>query len=217
MFSLPNIIKQLGSLTGSVLTIDTTSQQNKPFSQGDKTMFSLPNIIKQLGSLTTLLLTILILQGCDSATNDVLLSSNTIAISEPIDDRIVAAPSPIVRRIGFSREDIIKKFDVDGDGKLSREERQNAVEWKKQVSSWKTKKGDKRHRVSREDIIEKFDVDGDGELSREERQNAVESMGHERQRVSREDIIEKFDVDGDGELSHEERQNAAQWLNEEKD
>ena len=61
-------------------------------------MFSLPNIIKQLGSLTTLLLTILILQGCDSATNDVLLSSNTSTISEPIDDHIAAAPSLIVRR-----------------------------------------------------------------------------------------------------------------------
>ena len=61
-------------------------------------MFSLPNIIKQLGSLTALLLTILILQGCDNATNDVLLPSNTSAISEPIDDHIAAAPSLIVRR-----------------------------------------------------------------------------------------------------------------------
>jgi len=66
-------------------------------------MFSLPNIIKQLGSLTALLLTILILQGCDNATNDVLLSSNTSTISEPIDDHIAAAPfgyplPPIVKR-----------------------------------------------------------------------------------------------------------------------
>jgi len=61
-------------------------------------MFSLPNTIKQLGSLTTLLLTILIIQGCDNATNDVLLPSNTSAISEPIDDHIAAAPSLIVRR-----------------------------------------------------------------------------------------------------------------------
>ena len=61
-------------------------------------MFSLPNTIKQLGSLTTLLLTILIIQGCDNATNDVLLPSNTSAISEPIDDHIAAAPSLLVRR-----------------------------------------------------------------------------------------------------------------------
>ena len=70
----------------------------------------------------------------------------------------------------FSREDIIKKFDEDGDGKLSREERQNVA---KSFSSREHKKGNDRHRFSREDIIEKFDEDGDGKLSREERQNTA--------------------------------------------
>ena len=89
----------------------------------------------------------------------------------------------IIKEFGFSREDIIKKFDEDGDGKLSREERQNVA---KSFSSREHKKGNNRHRFSREDIIKKFDEDGDddGDLSHEERQNAAESMGNERQRIS---------------------------------
>lgn len=51
----------------------------------------------------------------------------------------------------------IKKFDKDGDGELSREERKAAAETAKSF---------------KEKWIKKFDKDGDGELSREERKAA---------------------------------------------
>ena len=51
----------------------------------------------------------------------------------------------------------IKKFDKDGDGELSKEERQAA---------------DKASEERKLQYIKKFDKDGDGELSKEERQAA---------------------------------------------
>ena len=69
-----------------------------------------------------------------------------------------------------SKEEIIEKFDKDGDDDLSREERENAAKWM----------GHERQRVSKEEIIEKFDKDGDGDLSREERENAAEWLSEEK-------------------------------------
>jgi hypothetical protein len=66
-------------------------------------------------------------------------------------------------------------FDVDGDGQLSAEERQNA-----------------KNKVS-----EKIDTDGDGQLSADERNTARRNV--------REKINEKMDANGDGQLSSDER------------
>ena len=70
-----------------------------------------------------------------------------------------------------SRKSLFKKFDKDGDGQLSHEERQNAAEF---LSSREHKKGDNHHHMSKKEIIEKFDEDGDGEISREERKKVGE-------------------------------------------
>ena len=59
---------------------------------------------------------------------------------------------------GGDREEILKKFDKDGDGKLSQEERQAMREDRKAEI-------EARHA----DMIKKFDKDGDGKLSDEER------------------------------------------------
>ena len=56
---------------------------------------------------------------------------------------------------GFpSREEMIKKFDKDGDGKLSRSEQKEA---KKAMAK------------QREEWIKKFDTNGDGKISAEEK------------------------------------------------
>jgi hypothetical protein len=66
-------------------------------------------------------------------------------------------------------------FDVDGDGQLSAEERQNA----------------------KNKVREKIDTDGDGQLSADERNTARSNL--------REKINEKMDANGDGQLSSDER------------
>ena len=80
-------------------------------------------------------------------------------------------------------KEIIKKFDKDGDGKLSEEEK---AEIRKSMAN----------RQPPAHIIEKFDKDGDGKLSDEERAEI------------RKEMMAKFDKDGDGKLSPEERKAA---------
>ncbi len=84
-----------------------------------------------------------------------------------------------------SKEEIIKKFDKDGDGKLSEEEK---AEIRKSMAN----------RKPPAHIIEKFDKDGDGKLSEEERAEI------------RKEMMAKFDKDGDGKLNPEERKAAMQ-------
>jgi len=72
------------------------------------------------------------------------------------------------------RADVIKKYDTDGDGELSEEEKKGAqTDWKAEKA-----KGGKGNSgkgfgpyTKRADVIKKFDADGDGELSEEEKEN----------------------------------------------
>lgn len=76
---------------------------------------------------------------------------------------------------------LIARFDKDGDGKLSQQEREAAKAARKNT---------------RAKILERFDTDKDGKLSEAERE------------VMRAEILAKFDKDGDGALSKEEREAA---------
>jgi hypothetical protein len=73
---------------------------------------------------------------------------------------------------------IFGTFDIDGDGQLSAEERNDA----------------------RNKIREKIDTDGDGQISADERSTARSNV--------REKIREKMDANGDGQLSSDERNAA---------
>lgn len=67
---------------------------------------------------------------------------------------------------GADREELMKRFDTDGDGELNDEERQAMRETMR--AEWEAR------------MLEEFDADGDGELSEEERQKAREAMGRGR-------------------------------------
>ncbi|MCP5544073.1 MAG: EF-hand domain-containing protein [Akkermansiaceae bacterium] len=75
--------------------------------------------------------------------------------------------------------EILKKFDKDGDGKLSPEEAKAARE------------------AHQKEMLEKYDADEDGKLSAEERKKMAEDR--------RAEMIKRYDKDGDGKLSEEER------------
>ena len=82
-----------------------------------------------------------------------------------------------------SREEVMKKFDKDGDGKLNEEEK---AELRKKMAE----RG--AGRKAPPFIMEKFDKDGDGKLSEDERAEARKAM-----EARRAEMIEKFDKDGE--------------------
>jgi len=111
-----------------------------------------------------------------------------------------------VRRLGqggaggwsYTRPEDTKKYDADGDGQLSNEERQ--AMYKAQREQWMTRRHDK---------------DGDGKLDEAERaaMAAEQARWDEQRRKWREQAeqrrkeqLEKYDADRDGTLSNEERQ-----------
>ena len=137
------------------------------------------------------------------------------------------------KRGGDFHKEMMAKFDKDGDGKLSEDERAEA----KAAHEARREEMKARH----EEMKKKFDADGDGKLSPEERKAAFEAQlasgdlpphmmkridtdgdgtvsdaereavraQHEERRARMEErraqIMDKCDKDGDGELSEEER------------
>ena len=73
-----------------------------------------------------------------------------------------------------SREEVMKKFDKDGDGKLSEEERAAAraeMQKRREAGGLKGKGSEKQA-----EMLKKFDKDGDGKLSEDERTAMREAM-----------------------------------------
>lgn len=108
-------------------------------------------------------------------------------------------------RGGFNREEVLKKFDKDNDGKLSDDEKAEA-----------RKSMEEQFAKRREEMTKKFDKDGDGKLSDDEREALRKEFGGRgpggRGRgpggpggPGREEFLKRFDKDGDGKLSEEER------------
>jgi Ca2+-binding EF-hand superfamily protein len=109
---------------------------------------------------------------------------------------------------GHLREELLKKFDTDGDGQLNDAERAAAREALKQ-----------RIAEEKQKFLEKWDKDGDGTLSDAEKAAAREALGQrirEEVQARRQEFIKKWDTDGDGKLSEEERKAALDSLPEDK-
>ncbi|MCF7818937.1 MAG: EF-hand domain-containing protein [Kiritimatiellales bacterium] len=115
---------------------------------------------------------------------------------------------------GGGHGEMMKKYDKDGDGKLS------DAELEKMMADRDAKRAEEGGRKapggpagelpSREEMLKKFDKDGDGQLSETERAAMREAMGGrpggpEGERPGREEMMKKFDKDGDGQLSEAER------------
>jgi len=70
-----------------------------------------------------------------------------------------------------SKEEILAKFDTDGDGELSETEKAAAKAFKE---------ANKGSRPSKEEMLETYDTDGDGELSSDEKKAMREAIKAER-------------------------------------
>jgi len=109
---------------------------------------------------------------------------------------------------GKHHEEILKRFDKDGDGKLNDEEKAAA----------KAAATERRDEM-RDEALARFDANGDGKLDDTERAALREAMQKERGgkmtdeqrekvRAEFEAYAAKYDKDGDGKLSPEERKTA---------
>ncbi len=91
------------------------------------------------------------------------------------------------------RAEMLARFDLDGDGEISREERLAARQSRFEDSD----RG--------QELMRRFDADGDGVLDETE-QAAMDAYIQEQQDARRAEQLAQYDADGDGELSQEERQ-----------
>ena len=97
------------------------------------------------------------------------------------------------------RAKLLERFDADGDGTLSKEERLAARKAHQKITA--------QRQARRHKMIERFDTDGDGTLCEAERvaaREARQQVAAQRQ-TRRQEMLIKFDADGDGTLSVEER------------
>lgn len=94
---------------------------------------------------------------------------------------------------GNARKEMLKKFDADGDGKLSADEKAKA-----QAAA-------KKRRAA-------MDTDGDGKISKKERLAAFKKRVASDEKLAKR-IKARFDADENGELSDEELTKAAAAMN----
>lgn len=123
---------------------------------------------------------------------------------------------------GRNRDDLIKKFDTNGDGKLDEQEKEAA---KKEFQG---KRGAGNRAGGMAELIKKFDKNGDGKLDDQEREAAHKEMkggrkpgatkptdgkpgagkpgaGKSGNLESNEKLLKHFDKNGDGKLDDDER------------
>lgn len=94
------------------------------------------------------------------------------------------------------RAEAISRFDADGDGQLSDDERAAArAEWEARAEEF------------RQQLVRRYDTNGDGELSRDEREAARQEQREVRREI-RDRVVPQYDLDGDGELNDAEREAA---------
>ncbi|RMH12314.1 MAG: hypothetical protein D6695_07065 [Planctomycetota bacterium] len=114
------------------------------------------------------------------------------------------------------RAEMLERFDADGDGELSEEERQKARE------TMRAEREERRQQF----LLERYDKDGDGVLNEEETrameedQARMEAEREARREQMRQRALEMYDTDRDGQLSEAERDAANElrraWFQEQR-
>lgn len=147
------------SMASSALAIDAADIINRMEARG----------YTDIETSTTLFGNTLIVGIKDGSKHEFVINKSGVVLRENIRETF---------KQSFWGSKIFGIFDVDGDGQLSAEERNDA----------------------RNKIREKIDTDGDGQISGDERSTARSNV--------REKIREKMDANGDGQLSSDERNAA---------
>jgi len=114
------------------------------------------------------------------------------------------------------QEEYVRKWDADGDGKLSPDEYKTASEVA--MKDWREKnpeqaaaydKQQEQWKKQQEEYTRKWDADGDGKLNKDEQKAAWDHQAEEGRKQYAE-YIRKWDADGDGKLSTDEQKAASE-------
>ncbi len=93
-------------------------------------------------------------------------------------------------------KEALKKFDKDGDGQLSEEERAEAKKFYQSQGGRAGGQGKPGQGSNRAAIMKRFDKNGNGKIDEDEKQAMV---------AARKEILAKFDKNGNGKIDEEER------------
>jgi Ca2+-binding EF-hand superfamily protein len=121
----------------------------------------------------------------------------------PTDDK--AAPAAGAGMNHPKRQELLKKYDKNGDGKIDDDELADARAYMRKDG------GESATRMERQKkLLKEFDKNGDGKLDDAERAQAEKAIQQFRERAEkrRAEIVKRFDKDGDGELNEAERAEA---------
>jgi Ca2+-binding EF-hand superfamily protein len=131
---------------------------------------------------------------------------------------------------GPNREQMLARFDTNGDGQLNEQERAAAKAAFGDRPAGQNPNGQKPdgQRPNMQEMLQRFDADGDGQLNAQEKAAAQQALqnfrsqgggpkgpvgaGNQLSPEMRARLIQQFDRDGDGQLNLQEQQAAMQHL-----
>lgn len=151
----------------------------------------------------------------------VVVAGVTAAAQEPAAAKSEPKPQ-------FNRQDLIKRFDQDGDGQLNEAERVAAREAMPSRAARTNQPAAAGSAADgRNEVVKRFDKNGDGVIDDSERTAARDELKKSRPApegssnavparpaIDRQMVVKEFDKDGDGKLSDEERQAAMRAMRE---
>jgi len=103
-------------------------------------------------------------------------------------ETILPPDADLAKAAPARRDELLRRFDANGDGRLSDEERATMV---KAI----------REQADEQKFLGKYDLNRDGAISAEERDAAMQKIREEH----RAELMERYDADRDGQLSEAER------------
>jgi Ca2+-binding EF-hand superfamily protein len=99
------------------------------------------------------------------------------------------------------QQDLIQRFDKNGDGRLDEDEKAAAHAEMRREGKGEGERGGRAE--MRKKLLKRFDKNGDGKLNEAERAEAEKAVKQFKER--RDEFLKRFDKDGDGTLNDEER------------
>ena len=176
--------------------------------------------MKRLGLTLALspamLFVLTVLRGADTKTTGGVAPADTSVPPAPATSsttataKIERAPENPAPPRAMTAEEILKRFDKNGDGKLDEDERADAHDtmMKTQRERQAARLGNPNAEQFQKRMLELFDKNHDGRLDEEERAEArkyAEEHGFGGGGTMREEMLKRFDKNGDGKLDEDER------------
>lgn len=132
------------------------------------------------------------------------------ASASPADAKPVAAPTMMKP----SADELLKRYDKNGDGKLDEDERADAHEAMLKQQMTRQPNSGASVAETRQKMTEMFDKNRDGRLDEEERAEMRKYTAEHGVTYTAAELVKRFDRDGDSKLNVEETTELVKFLRE---